>query len=417
MRVLIVYRHFWPDSPPYASMLRSIAKRLVADGHEVTVWAESPCYKQTDLSIDVPRLENLDGIKVERFASLPGSRTIGSIRTSGKALFPLRALARGLWRKLKGEQFDLVWTATIPPVVQGTAGRWLARIFSSKFLYHCQDLYPELAVHMKIWRTGGLGTRILRRLEAKNRASADLLVTLSDDMANTARELSAPKGELVVINNFMLEDFNEDGSGSSTDIAPSETGNSKKDRNIRLIFAGNMGAFQGLDRLVEAMRLLEAEKLCLELVMMGTGKALAELKRRATGLENVIFKPHSEFEYAKSIIRAADLGVVALEPGIQRFAFPSKTLTYLGLGLPIFLICEEGSELAGLINDNAIGFACSSPDVEAIAESLRNVSAGRAELPVMREHAAQLYAREFVLGKVLSRWSRLIEQIEPDRDC
>ena len=67
MRILIIYRHFWPDSPPYASLLRSIAGRLVRDGHQVEIWTEQPGYKSADTRKRAPRREQLDGIRVERF--------------------------------------------------------------------------------------------------------------------------------------------------------------------------------------------------------------------------------------------------------------------------------------------------------------------------------------------------------------
>ena len=35
-RVLLVHRYFWPDTPPYAAMLREIGRALVDAGHSVT---------------------------------------------------------------------------------------------------------------------------------------------------------------------------------------------------------------------------------------------------------------------------------------------------------------------------------------------------------------------------------------------
>lgn len=369
MKILILYRHFWPDSPPYASMLRSIGRALVEAGHEVTIWAEEPCYKPSDYNRSVPRRETVDGIVVERFARLPGPVATRSIRLLDKLLFVPRLLLKAVVRRARRARYDLVWTATIPPVMQGWAGRTIAAMFGAKFLYHCQDLYPELAGHMGLWRRDGLLYRIMARIEARTRARADLLVTLSDDMAATVRALGEPR-KLVVINNFPLEDFSASGSEPPPSVVPAR----RDDGKIQIIFAGNMGIFQGLDAVVEAMRLIEIDCPALELILMGEGKMLPDLKKQAAGLSNVRFERHQPYEEAQSVIAKADVGLVPLEPGIQRYAFPSKTLTYLELGLPIFVIIDADSELAKMVTNKGLGWVSPGRDSEQIRQALLLIS-------------------------------------------
>lgn len=404
MKILILYRHFWPDSPPYASMLRSIARRLVADGHDVTIWTEEPSYKASDLAHRVPRREMLDGIGVERFGVLPGFRSLGSVRVLDKLLFPLRLLLKALWRRLTGESFDLVWTATIPPVAQGMIGRWTAALFGAKFLYHGQDLYPELGGHSGIWRNGSLLDRVLSGIERRTRTRADVLVALSDDMAATVRKLASPRGELAVINNFMLEDFAGQSAAATLPAPPAR-------EKVRLIFAGNLGQFQGLELLVEAMKLVEAQRPDIELVFMGEGKALAGLKAQSAGLASVVFEPHRPFEAAQAEIAAADVGIVSLEPEIYRLAFPSKTLTYLGLGLPLLCVVEPESQLARMVADNGLGWIAPR-DPAAIAAAICQIGDARAQLPAMRGKAAEWFASKLDRPAVLDRWSAMIGGLE-----
>lgn len=407
MKILILYRHFWPDSPPYASMLRSIGRVLVDAGHEVTVWAEAPCYKASDRIRAAPRRETIDGIRVERFARLPDRVAAGPMRLLDKLLFVPRLLAKAVRRRAKGEHYDLVWTATIPPVVQGWAGRTIARLFGAKLLYHCQDLYPELAGHMGIWRRGGLVYRIMARIEARTRKRADLLVTLSDDMAATVRALADPR-KLAVINNFPLEDFSAAASPSAPLVDAQERGDGK----VQLIFAGNLGIFQGLEAVVEAMRLIEAECPELELVLMGEGKALPNLKKRAAGLSNIRFEPHRPFEEAQALIAAADIGLVSLEPEIYRYAFPSKTLTYLGLGLPIFAILEPESELAGMIEKHGLGWVAGTRTPETIAATLRTIAAGQRDIGAVGYRLRDYFDRTHTVPATLRRWTMAVDGLE-----
>ena len=408
MKILILYRHFWPDSPPYASMLRSIASQLTQDGHDVTIWTQEPSYKQSDWDHSAARSENLDGIAIERFSCLPGFRRLGAVRILDKLLFPVRLLLKALLSRLQGRGHDLVWTATIPPVAQGMAGRWIAGIFGAKLLYHCQDLYPELGAHSGKWRAGGLADKLLKSIERRTRSRADILVALSDDMSDTVRQLASPRGTLAVINNFMLEDFSE---------APSEPNAKPVERAepagpVRLIFAGNLGEFQGLDLLIEAMQLVEAKRQDVELVLMGDGKARAKLIKQSEGMRSVRFEEHRPFEEAQQFIAAADVGIVSLEPDIYRLAFPSKTLTYLGLNLPLLCVVEEQSNLAGMVADYNLGWTAPR-DPQQIAAQIAQIAESRGELGAMREAIAPWFDTNLRREAILQRWSGLIAGIDP----
>ena len=55
LRLLLVHRYFWPDTPPYAVMLRAIAAHWAAAGHRVEVLAGQPSYKPETAPSVAPR--------------------------------------------------------------------------------------------------------------------------------------------------------------------------------------------------------------------------------------------------------------------------------------------------------------------------------------------------------------------------
>ncbi|MEP6199954.1 MAG: glycosyltransferase, partial [Marinomonas sp.] len=279
-----------------------------------------------------------------------------------------------------------------------------------RLLYHCQDLYPELGAHSGFWKADGMIDRLLRRIERKTRTRADVLVALSHDMAATVHNLAEPQGTLAVVNNFMLEDFS--GEAATALLQPAKH---TENERLQLIFAGNLGQFQGLDLLVDAMRLVGAKRNDVELVFMGEGKAAASLKVQAQGLSNVVFKGHQPFEEAQIAIAAADIGIVSLEPEIYRLAFPSKTLTYLGLGMPLFCVIEENSELARMVSDNGIG-AVAPRDPQAIADAIIALADTRKDLPTMRERASSWFASRLDRPAVLDHWSGMIGELNEPRN-
>jgi len=184
MRLLAIYRHFWPDSPPYASMLRDITARLAAEGHDVSVLTEQPSYKSADREVTMPARENLHGVSVRRLRRFPGIRN-GLIRKLDTALFPCRVVLHALLKRLKGETFDVIWTATVPPAINGLGIRIAARILKARYVYHFQDIYPELQTFSGNWSQKSLLTRTVSWIDHGNAKGAALCITLSEDMANT----------------------------------------------------------------------------------------------------------------------------------------------------------------------------------------------------------------------------------------
>lgn len=73
MKVLFFYQHFWPDSPPYANMLRAIGGNLSDVGLEVSMLTAQPSYKAGDMAQECPEAEIVDGISVKRLRKLPGA--------------------------------------------------------------------------------------------------------------------------------------------------------------------------------------------------------------------------------------------------------------------------------------------------------------------------------------------------------
>lgn len=412
MRILIVYRHFWPDSPPYASMLRSIAGHLVAVGHEVTVLCEQPCYKETDSSLGRPSTESVDGVTVHRLTPMLGMQRLGIVRQIDKVLFPLRAYFYCAGKFKSGNDFDLVWTATIPPVLSGISGARIAKKQNAQFLYHCQDLYPEIAVHSGIINQHGFVHRVMKRYELASRSNADILVSLSNDMKSTIEETVDLSGRHVVLNNFMLEDFS--GAEPFKKNPNSKQNNFPENAVVKIIFAGNIGRFQGLEAIVCSLKSLGEKGNSIHLLFLGSGKALSELKEMAQGMTNVSFISHLPYEEARGIMLEADYGVVSLEPGIYKYAFPSKTLTYLGLSLPVVAIVENDSCLAASINKYKFGVCSRGRSQAEIATVLSDLLSSKDLRNYHRANAEQYFNESCSREIVMKKWASIIHDVSVD---
>ena len=95
MKILIIYRHYWPDATSYAWILKAVAERLARDGHEVTVYAAQPSYNDLGLP-PRPADETVGGVRVVRRALPPERKTRLWTRVRGTVLFLGGALAFAL---------------------------------------------------------------------------------------------------------------------------------------------------------------------------------------------------------------------------------------------------------------------------------------------------------------------------------
>lgn len=395
-RILLIHRFYWPDTPPYGHILKEIATRLAAEGHQVEVLSTQPCYKQGLDHLRQPATSLEEGVSVRRIR-LRCEVGRGPLL---KAWNILRYLLAVTYHALRHRRFDIVVTATTPAVFAGFAGRCAARMSGAKLIYNCMDLHPELGELSGDFSNNLLRT-LLQRTENKTCRRATSIVVLSEDMRDSivARDPKF-KDKTSIINNFTVPD--------ETD-APDPVVPERRPGVLRVIFAGNVGRFQGLETMIDAMLKLGPDA-STELMVVGDGKMLGTLRERVAVLDGktVHFIPHQPLPAARRLVQSAQLGFISLQPDIYRYAYPSKTMFYLEEGTPLLAAIEPDSELARMIRDDGIGVVVAPGDVDALTTSLRDAATQFAEGASMRAHVRSIAEARFDRTQTLDRWSKLV---------
>lgn len=360
MKITIVYRYFWPDTPPYATMLRDMSEWFVSAGHEVEVITAQPAYKPKAGIPTQPRREMINGVNIRR-VRLFKERGVGLIKAINAGLFVISAFLILLF----GKKRDLIWTATIPPVLQAFAMMIVSKIRGSKFLYHMQDIYPEIAtVSGHISKL--FPVKLFRWLDCITQRQSEAIVVLSDDMKGAIRTRGVDVKNVSVINNFTL--VLNDEAVDTLARAPVD------DEPVRFIFAGNVGRFQNLTALVDAFATIPGNEAILKIV--GDGRAKVDLMAHVqeSSINNVFFLDHMSVDDAFQELCKSHVGVVSLSPNIFQYAFPSKVLTYMAANLPLLAMVENESALAKMLKQRELGsnvaWSCTPKEIEAEIRSL-----------------------------------------------
>lgn len=383
-------------------MLRMMAERLASDGHDVTLLSTQPSYNPAAQVPHQPWREQMDGFSVRRVWLFREKRSNLLSRIVNSGFFSLRVAIQILFNR-----YDIVMAATAPPVIVAAVASRAARLKHAKFIYHCQDIHPESSQIAGLIRNPLL-IRLLCRLDRRTCNLAERVVVLSVDMAASLRErgLNDPS-KLRIINNFMY-------GGQATADAMSYGSASSDADHLRIIFAGNIGHFQGLETFVDAMHRLD-DKDGVKLLLVGEGAAKESLIARAGILNGtrIVFIPYQPQASVEKLIAASDFGLVTLQKGVYRVAYPSKIATYLQFGCPLLVCMESNSELAELTTREEIGVVVSRPDLtDSIVDAIRSARAMRNRLMGKRNGIRAIGNDLFGREQALNKWSRLVSELD-----
>lgn len=401
MKILLSHRYFWPDTPPYATMLRSIAEHLHKDGHEVTVFTTQPSY-QSSTGGKCPSHETVNGVKIVRM----------KIPKENKRNIPLRiwnvyAYTRGLKKHIQAHpDYDVVMASTFPPLFASRTAARASRQIGARFFYHCMDIHPEVSRYSGQLKKGRL-LALLKKLDTKTCKLADKIIVLSKDMKNTLHRRKGGENLPVhVLNNF-LPDLFENDKKTTTDGSASVSAPTLPEDKFTILFAGNIGNFQNLDVVIDAaLRLADLKDVQFWFLGEGAAKKRIQTKGAALLDKTLFFLPHQPQETAQKMMGEASLNLVSLKPDIFHVSYPSKTLVSLGRGTPLLAIIEPESELARMVKQEKIGYTAGG-EAREIEQVIRTAFAHKDELPAMRRAVHELYQRRFMRENILESWAEL----------
>lgn len=409
-RILAVHRYFHPDVPPYASMLRAIVQRWAADGHHVDVVTGQPSYRESNRPKLPKRLT--EGRFTVRRLNLPKE----SGRSALVRLTNAVRLSAAVAGRLIVGKYDYVMVSTAPPVALAFTTGVVAKLLGTRLIYHCMDLHPEIGKVSGEFANPVVYNTLLR-MDTATMRRAWAVVVLSEDMARTVRGRRGADGAQVLIrNNFALpegDDPEVNSADNSRRAAELWAGLGLPESTFTVLFAGNIGRFQGLDDVLDAMA-STVTSTPIHLVLMGDGNCVDTLRLRAEELgvsDRVHFLGLHKVGVARHVMLKADAGLVSLQASLISCAYPSKTATYAEQGLALLAVVEADSSLAQEIRKSGAGVSAEPGNLNDLATALGEVAGlGPDELGRMSDAARDWAHREFAESTALDWWSELVRE-------
>jgi glycosyltransferase involved in cell wall biosynthesis len=359
MRVLIVSQYFWPES----FRINDIAKTLVEKGVELDVLTGKPNYPEGNIFEGYRawgcQVESWEGATVYRVPLFP--RGAGSVwrLLLNYLSFIVTGLICGPWLVHK-RQYDVVFVYGLSPVLLAIPGVFLAWLKRRKLALWVQDLWPE-----SLSATGYVSNPwVLRAVEWVVRwiyRHTDLLLVQSRAFEASVAAL-APGKPIAYYPNSVDATFAEP---PTPDVALPDV--PALDDGFAVVFAGNVGAGQAVEVMVEAAELLK-DVSQIRFVVFGKGSRWDWMREqvKARGLTNLHLPGRFPVNTMPGLMQKAGALLVTLadEP-IFAMTVPNKVQAYMGAGRPI-LACLNG-EGARLVAEAQAGLSVPAQDAKALA--------------------------------------------------
>jgi len=254
------------------------------------------------------------------------------------------------------KKIDLIHVVT-PPSYSGIFAIMAKKIFKIPYIVDIGDPCAENIASIKRLPVNSLTFRMLKKIDTALYKNAEHLVLTSDGLKKYIPE-NSPNTTILT---GVMEEIH------------------KKDPKIskKCLYLGQYGALQNFEYILEVFSkaIKEDDEISLDIYGQGNTQECKELisKKGISNLEHRInFLDPVPSEQIPEIAKNYSLGIVSLKlDSTLDYAIPTKALSYLSLGLPVF--GTGGKSLEKLITESNTGTISSSYNTEKDSKTLIEV--------------------------------------------
>ena len=360
MNILIFTQYFWPEH----FHINDIAKNLLSKNHFVDVLTGKPNYPEgifyKGYSAFGFSQEDYSGVNVYRlpiFARGKNNRFRLAINYFSFLISSI-LFAPFLLRRRK---YDLVFVYGVSPIFKVISATLIAKIKGAPLVLWVQDLWPD-----SVRATGHIKSefliKIIEKLVRFSYSRADLILVQSPSFVAEVMKY-APGKKILYHPNSVSDDF-------YTPLNLPEAKIQSLDSGFNILFAGNIGAAQAFETIIDTAKYLEPYNE-IKIVIIGNGSKFQWLRSKieASNIQNIKLEGRYPVEKMPSIMRKASALLVSLrDERIFNITIPNKLQAYLAIGKPI--IASLNGEGATLTIKAKAGFAVPAGDAEALSKAI-----------------------------------------------
>ena len=351
MNICLITEDFYPNSSEAVAILLSQLMRYLHDTYDdINIDVITSANSIKEPSEILAPYENWGGIQIFRVNTPRSKRPSVAVRLLSGAIFSIVAAKKVKYLHSK-ENYNLIILGTNPPS-SPLIGHFMSFIYGVPYLYLVHDLFPDIAISMKVLRDKSIFARVSYRLQKSWLTEAKAVVAIGRCMLDLlTRKYQIDPEKVHVIPNWSDVDTIEPQS-KETDF--------RKLHNLSgflVIYSGNVGYPQKLNTVLDAAKLLQKTHSDVTFVLVGGGSAWDDLAMRVQheAIANIRMIPPVKVTEYSSVLASSDISLVSLDSNILGSAVPSKAYNILASGRPMIAILHKESEIARVIHEHHCG--------------------------------------------------------------
>jgi colanic acid biosynthesis glycosyl transferase WcaI len=366
LNVLIVTQYFWPED----FRINDFALSLAKCGHSVTVLTGKPNYPQGSFFSGYGWFrrsrEDFNGVDVLRVPLIPRGNG-GGLRLSLNYLsFALCAIFLAPF-VCKGK-FDLILVYQPSPITVGLPAIFLKSIKRCPIMFWVQDLWPE-----SLSATGAINSKLILTMIGR---MVRFIYSRCDCILVQSQAFRAPIADIgIAIERIIYFPNSAEDLYQPMTLGPTAPEPAGIPKGFRVMFAGNIGAAQDFETILQAAELLKHNSQ-IQWIILGEGRLFPWLKDQVVKRElesQIHLMGRHPVESMPTFFALADAMLVTLrDDPIFSLTIPAKIQSYLACGKPI--IAGLNGEGARIVEESGGGITSPAQNPVRLAEAVLAMS-------------------------------------------
>jgi glycosyltransferase involved in cell wall biosynthesis len=356
MRILLIDHGDYP----FEVRIQKMCCTLVAAGHEVHLVCGNRAAR--------PRSEIIECLRVHRMPALRGALA------SANSIIALPAFFNPMWLWLLHRvsalvRPDVIIARDLPMALVVSIYRFARKV---PVIFDFAENYPAA---LAAWNSSE--PRSLKSLFLRNVSAARLLerlcvrlpvqvIVVCEENARRLQRLGVPARRITIVSNTPTLDF-----ASRAPLRSSGEGSA-----LRLVYAGLVERFRGIDTCIRAMPLLRERGTRVALRIIGHGPDRPRLESLAQSLgvrEMVEFMGRASYDELPRLLAECDIGVVPHLPNeLVRTTLPNKLFECMAVGLPV--IVSDVPPMARIVGQAGCGLVFTPGNAHSLADAVQRLA-------------------------------------------
>ena len=342
MKILFVLLELPPENKD-GGMYGNLAEQFQQSGHDVTIIAPDVEHAKTFCKTE-------RGMRVVRVASKE-TQGVASMYKKGIALATLPYYFKiGYKKYLSGEKFEWIVMPT-PPITLSGFVKYIKKRIRAKFYLILRDIHPQ-----SVWSIGLLHNRVeywfLDHKAKTGYKTADFIGCMSQRNIDFIKDQypGMKMGKGVLLYNWVTEP-------PKSEPDPTLRTRLGLDGRFVALFGGNLGKGQRIENIAYlAEHYINKTDIVFLIIAKGVEKDrlqhIAE-EKKLTNIRFMDFMPQKDY---LNLIKSVDLGLVSINENYRVPTCPSKAISYMAAGVPVFAMINPDNDYGQWIEDSGAGY-------------------------------------------------------------